>query len=307
MVTYSLLSSFSLLFLSRMIVQKIKTKLEEDHIDQLKSRIRTWFVILCLISVSTMMGKVGLILFFAMVSFLAFKELVSIVPIRMVDRRAIFWAYFAIPCQYFLIFKGFYVFSLIFVPVYLSLLLPIRLMLTGETKGFLRSTAILQWASMTMIFCLAHNVMFFIPLTRPFPLHARISTVIFLVFLTQLNDIFQYFFGKKFGRHLIVPKVSPNKTWEGFLGGVTMTAIVSYFWGPVMTPLDPIMSIIGGLIIGIAGFLGDVTMSSLKRDLGLKDTSLMLPGHGGIIDRVDSLLFSAPLFFHFFNCFWMKQ
>ena len=298
-------SLFSLLCASGCILHALKGRLSGDAFTQTKARIRTWGVILLSLFAATLLGKSGLLWFFGLVSYLAFKELVSIVPTRLADRRTLFWAYIAIPIQFILIAKGFYVLSLIFIPVYMLLFLPLRLVLTGETQSFIRSLSFLHWGMMTMVFCLAHAVLLFLPCKQPFPLEMRISTLLFLILLTQANDIAQFLFGKCFGRSKIVPSVSPNKTWAGFIGGVCCTTSLGYCLGQLMTPLSPLLSLGAGLIIGVMGFFGDLTMSALKRDLQIKDTSLMLPGHGGIIDRIDSLIFTAPLFFHYFNFFWM--
>ena len=123
--------------------------------------------------------------------------------------------------------------------------------------------------------------------------------VLYLIFLTQFNDVAQYVWGKLTGRHKIIPKVSPNKTWEGFLGGLATTTVLAATLAPYLTPLTPIESLCGGLLIACGGFIGDVTISALKRDIGVKDSGSLLPGHGGILDRIDSLTYTAPLLFHF--------
>ena len=128
-----------------------------------------------------------------------------------------------------------------------------------------------------------------------------IGPVLFLLFITQFNDVCQYIWGKILGKHPIIPKVSPNKTWEGFLGGVTTTTISSGFIAPLLTPLDFYQGLIAGAIIGVSGFIGDVVISSVKRDLQIKDSGHLIPGHGGILDRLDSLTYTAPLFFHYYH------
>ena len=120
-----------------------------------------------------------------------------------------------------------------------------------------------------------------------------------MVFLTQFNDISQYFWGKLLGRHKIAPLVSPNKTAEGLLGGVITTLLLALPLAQVLTPLTRIEAVIAGLIIGIGGFIGDNIISAIKRDLGIRESGKLLPGHGGVLDRVDSLICTAPLFFHF--------
>lgn len=124
-----------------------------------------------------------------------------------------------------------------------------------------------------------------------------INSIIFIVVLTELNDVFQYLMGKFFGKHKVTPKISPNKTWEGFLGGVFLTVILSTILGFFLLKTDILVNSILGLTLGISGFFGDVFMSYLKRRAHIKDTGKLLPGHGGLLDRMDSLIFNAPLFF----------
>lgn len=219
-------------------------------------------------------------------------------PTRMADRRVIFWAYLSIPLQYYWISIGWYGMFIIFIPVYMFLYLPMMAVLVGETKGFIRSAGIIHWALMLTVFCVSHMA-YLLALPSLNPMAGSIGMVLFLITLTQFNDVCQYVWGKSFGKHKIVPKVSPNKTWQGFLGGVATTVIASYFLAPYLTPLNAIQGIGAGLIIAISGFIGDLVMSSVKRDLRIKDTSQLIPGHGGILDRMDSLMFTTPLFFHF--------
>lgn len=297
----------SLPLAGRWILNRFRTKMDASLFEESSQRIRTWGTILLILSAAVFLGKTGMLWFFGIVSFLAFKEYISIVPTRPTDRRTLFWAYLSIPIQYLLIAQGHYVLSLIFVPIYVFLFLPIRLILSGDTVHFLRSLSYFHWGLMTLVFCIAHGTMFFLPTARDFPLAERISTILYLITLTQANDIAQFISGKLFGGKKILPKISPGKTWAGFLGGVCFSTGFGALAGPLMTPLSPILATLSGLLIGVAGFLGDVTFSAMKRDLKIKDTSMMLPGHGGIIDRIDSLTFTTPLFFHFFNYFWMMR
>jgi phosphatidate cytidylyltransferase len=123
--------------------------------------------------------------------------------------------------------------------------------------------------------------------------------VLYLLVLTEFNDIAQYVWGKLLGRRKVVPTVSPGKSWAGLLGGVASTFVVAVLLAPWLTPLAVNHACVVGILIGLGGFFGDVTISALKRDLGIKDSGSVLPGHGGILDRVDSLTFTAPLFLHF--------
>jgi phosphatidate cytidylyltransferase len=92
--------------------------------------------------------------------------------------------------------------------------------------------------------------------------------------------------------------VSPGKTTEGLVGGVATTLALALALAPWLTPFTRPQAVAAGLIIGVGGFVGDVVVSALKRDLGIKDSGTLLPGHGGILDRIDSLTYTAPLFFH---------
>ena len=112
-----------------------------------------------------------------------------------------------------------------------------------------------------------------------------------------MNDNFQFTWGKLFGRFKIIPKVSPNKTWEGLIGGVVTTVVVGYFLR-FLTPFSEIEILITSGSIAIVGFIGDVVVSAIKRDIGIKDTGSVIPGHGGILDRIDSLALTGPVFFH---------
>ncbi|WP_298867621.1 phosphatidate cytidylyltransferase, partial [uncultured Gimesia sp.] len=217
---------------------------------------------------------------------------------RQADRRVLFWAYLSIPIQYYLVSIGWYGMFIVFIPVYVFLLLPMRMVLIGETKGFIHSAGVIHWAVMLTVFCLSH-IAYLLVLPIKNPEAGNIGLVIFLLFMTQFNDVSQFIWGKLFGKHKIIPKVSPNKTWEGFIGGVLTIGLVSGFVGPFLTPMTFQFSLLSGLIISISGFIGDVVISSIKRDLEIKDSGSLIPGHGGILDRCDSLIFTAPLFFHF--------
>jgi phosphatidate cytidylyltransferase len=179
------------------------------------------------------------------------------------------------------------------------LFIPMRVILIGETKGYLQAIGTLHWGLMTTVFCVSHLAYLLVLPQSGNPNGGGVGLVLCVTFLSQFNDVAQYFWGKLFGKHKVVPTVSPNKTYQGLVGGVTTTVVIAYFLGPYLTPLDHFYSAVAGLIIGLFGFIGDVTISALKRDVGLKDSGQLLPGHGGILDRIDSLYFTVPLFFHY--------
>lgn len=270
---------------------------------ELSLRLRSWWWMVAIIFTCLYLGFTQTVILFGAISFLALKEFLSIVPFRQVDRRVIFWAYLAIPIQYYWVAIGWYGMYIIFVPVYVFLLLPIRMILLGETKGFIHSAGAVHWGVMLTVFCISH-IALLASLDAVNLSAGGMGLVLYLVFSTQFNDVCQYVWGKVFGKHKIVPKISPNKTWEGFLGGLVSTVALSMLLGPYLTLMNWQFSALAGLIIAVGGFFGDLLISSVKRDLAIKDSGQLIPGHGGILDRIDSLIVAAPLFFHYYYYFF---
>lgn len=305
-VQFALGGIFGLLLLAQVIVTLLaRARPEKDH-TELRARMRTWWWMAGVFVIAIALSRQAALVLLAFVSFLALKEFFSLIPTRRADRRVIFWAYLAIPIQFYWVAMAWYGMFIVFIPVYMFLFLPLRMVLIGRTEGFLRSAAQLHWGLMLMVFSLSHAAFLLVLRFKGAPAElpgAGAGLLLYLVFLTQANDICQYIWGKLLGKRKIVPQVSPNKTWAGFLGGAATTIVMAALLGPWLTPLDRTQSLIAGAIITLGGFVGDVNISALKRDLGIKDTSGLLPGHGGILDRVDSLTFTAPLFFHY--VYWL--
>lgn len=299
------------LVVASLIVGLLRQLRPDRDYEELRLRVRTWWVIAGLFGIAVVLNRGASLTFLGFVSFLALKEYLSLIPTRRADRRVLFWAYLAIPFQYYWAHLDWYGMFIVFIPVYLFLFLPARIVSIGQTDGFLRAIGTLHWGLMTTVFSLSHAAYLIVlnPAESSRVLPAWPSgeatefsgpgLLILLVLLTQFNDVAQYIWGKSFGHIRVVPTVSPGKTLAGLLGGVTSTVILAAAIGPQLTFLDTQRSVIAGLIIGLGGFAGDVSISALKRDLGVKDSGMTLPGHGGVLDRVDSLTYTAPLFFHF--------
>lgn len=276
----------------------LKRRHPDKDFTELRLRIRSWWWMIGLLFAVLIISRTAAIVFFAFLSFLALKEFLSIVPTRQADRRIVFWAYLSIPIQYYWVAIGWYGMFIIFVPVYVFLLLPMRAVLIGETKGFIRSLGTLHWATMLTVFCISH-VAYLLTLPEKNTQAGAIGLVLYLLFLTEFNDVCQYVWGKTLGRRKIIPKVSPNKTWGGFLGGLGSVTLCAAFAAPLLTPLTMAQGAVAGAIIAVSGFTGDVVISSVKRDLQIKDSGSLIPGHGGVLDRLDSLFYTSPLFFHY--------
>ena len=290
---------YGILLIASVWVAILRWSEPEKDRTELIQRVSSWWVIVSVFTAAMLMSRNVSVGFFAFVSFLALKEYFSIIPTRRADRRVLFWAYLVIPVQYYWVAQAWYGMFIIFVPVYVFLLLPMRMVIIGETKEFLRAAGTLHWGIMTLVFGISHIAYLLVLPEDKNPTGGSAGLVLFLIFLTEFNDVSQYVWGKTLGRNKIIPKVSPGKTWEGFLGGVATTTVLSVLLSSWLTPMSYQVALLAGLLISTAGFIGDVTISALKRDIGLKDSGSMLPGHGGILDRIDSLTYTAPLFFHF--------
>jgi phosphatidate cytidylyltransferase len=296
---YALGGILGILVAASLIVLVLRWLRPAKDYAELVARVQSWWVMFFIFTLAMVVSPTVSIVFFAIVSFLALKEYLSLIPTRRADRRVLFWAYLAIPFQYYWVADAWYGMFIIFVPVYAFLFLPMRMVLTGQTQNFLRSAGTIHWGLMLMVFSLSHLAYLLALPPEGNPAAGGAGLVLYLVFLTQFNDVAQYTWGKLLGRHKVVPSVSPKKTVEGLAGGVMTTTALGWLLAPWLTPLSGVEGLLAGLIIGLAGFIGDVNISALKRDLGVKDSGQLIPGHGGILDRVDSLTYAAPLFFHF--------
>ncbi|MEH4694100.1 phosphatidate cytidylyltransferase [Atlantibacter hermannii] len=301
-LAYSFGGIFFLLLIASLLILVLKKIRPEGNWLELQQRITSWWIIITLFFLAMISPKWLALSFFGFVSFLSLKEYLTLCPTRRADSIPLLWLYAAIPVQYVWAGMAWYGMFIIFIPVYVFLFLPVRMVLVGETKGFLHSAAVMHWGMMTTVFALSH-VAFLLVLPEQ-QAGAGVLLVIFLVGLTETNDIAQYLWGKGLGRIKITPAVSPNKTLGGLLGGVGTATLLAGIMGPLLTPMDVVHSLFAGALIGLSGFCGDVVMSAIKRDFGVKDSGKLIPGHGGILDRLDSLIYTAPLFFHFYYYFY---
>jgi phosphatidate cytidylyltransferase len=272
-------------------------------IANLNARIKAWWAMVAVFAVAFVVGKELTLGLFALTSFFCLREFLSITPTRPEDHRAIaVAAYVFIPLQYWLIADGWQTMFAILIPVWAFLLLPVLAVLKGETGDFLPRTARIQWALMLTVFCISHAPALLI-LKIPGFTGQNFLLLFFLITVVQLSDVLQYVFGKLFGKHPVAPRVSPSKTWEGLIGGgLAATAVGAGLWW--ITPFAPWQAAAMALAIVLAGFCGGLVLSAVKRSLGAKDWGTMIEGHGGVLDRMDSVSFAAPVFFHLTNYFF---
>jgi cytidylyltransferase family len=284
---------------------KFKVGFSTPHavIDNLNARINAWWVMILIIFAAAALGFYGVIGLFFVISFMALREFLSLLYIRRGDHLALAACFYVIlPIQYILVAIDWFSMFTIFIPVYGFLFLPILSALLGDTAHFLDRSTKVQWALMISVFCISH-----IPAILTLDIEGfedkKLLLMIFLILVVQSSDVLQYVWGKLFGKHKIAPKLSPSKTVEGFVGGVVSASVLGglLYW---LTPFNPVQAVLMSLLICLMGFLGGLVMSAMKRSMGVKDWGNMISGHGGMLDRMDSLCFAAPIFFHVVRYYW---
>ncbi|MCQ0988663.1 phosphatidate cytidylyltransferase [Jiella marina] len=276
----------------------------EATVRNLNDRVKAWWVMVAIFAVAFLAGEAITLVLFALTSFYCLREFITLTPTRPADHRAVATAFYIfIPLQYWLIWIDWLSVFTIAIPVYAFLLLPVLAVLAGETDHFLQRTAKIQWGLMLTVYCISHAPALLI-LEIPGHEGENALWLFFLITVVQLSDVMQYVFGKLFGRRKVAPKVSPAKTWEGLIGGGASAALIGagLYW---ITPFSPLQAAAMALVIVAAGFCGGLVLSAIKRSLGAKDWGTMIEGHGGALDRMDSVTFAAPLFFHLTNYFFV--
>jgi phosphatidate cytidylyltransferase len=272
-------------------------------VENLNARINAWWVMVALMALALLAGRTGVVLLFALCSFAALREFVTLMDLRRGDHGALLLAFFLVlPLQYGLVWVGWYGLYSIFIPVYAFFLIPIAAMLAGDTERFLGRVAEAQWALMICVFCVSH-VPALLTLDIPGYEGRNVLLIAFLVVVVQGSDVLQYVCGKLWGRTPLAPSVSPSKTVEGLVGGAlgAMVLGAGLSW---MTPFTVLQAAAMSLAIVVMGFLGGLVLSAIKRDRRVKDWGHLIAGHGGFIDRLDSVIFSAPVFFHLTRYGW---
>lgn len=290
----------ALLLLATIVGQVLRARVRDEKakavVDNLNSRTKAWWVMVSIFAFTFLLGATATLVLFGLISFLALREYLSLTPTRAADRLALSVAFFLlVPIQYWLVGIDWYGMFSVFLPVYAFLVLPALAALGGDTDGFLERTARLQWGVMVTVFCLSHVPALLLLDIEGYEGNATL--IFFLLLVVQLSDVFQYICGKLFGRTPLAPAVSPSKTVEGLVGGGGIAILIGagMWW---ITPFSVLDAATMSAVIVVMGFLGGLVLSAVKRSLGAKDWGTMIQGHGGMLDRMDSVCFAAPVFFH---------
>ncbi|MGD9680325.1 MAG: phosphatidate cytidylyltransferase [Candidatus Obscuribacterales bacterium] len=273
---------------------------QKEIIANLNERNKTWWVLISLFAVSLMVGKLATITLFAVTSLLALREFLSISQTKRADHPcllAVFWV--VLPLQYFFVAMNWFGLFTLFIPVVALLAIPLLSALRGDNREYLSRVARLNWCILLCIYLISYApaILTLEPAGGYAGSAGAMKLLCFFMLVVQFSDVLQYTVGRLFGRHQLSPSVSPGKTVEGFAGGVLMAGLVgaACHW---LTPFDPATAGAIATLMAVLGTGGDLVLSAIKRDQGIKDYSAILPGHGGVLDRVDSICFAAPVFFH---------
>lgn len=300
-ITGTILAVASLI--GAILARRVASATGAATVANLNARIKAWWVMIAIFAACYALGFTATVLLFALTSFYTLREFISLTPTQRADHVPLAFAFYVLlPLQYWLIWTDWYGLFAILIPVYGFLLLPSLASLQGDPVNFLLRVSRIQWAVMLTVYCISHAPALIL---LPIPGYEGQSFLLlfFLIAVVQFSDVMQYVFGKLMGKTKLAPVISPSKTVEGLVGGgLSAMALGAALWW--ITPFSPLAAAVMAGVIVIAGFLGGLSLSAVKRSMGAKDWGTMVQGHGGVLDRMDSVSFAAPLFFHLIRYFY---
>lgn len=312
--TVGLIGGVLALLLAATVVGKLLRRqtgsgLDPVLVQDFNARVRSWWIMSSLLAAAFFLGETATVVLFGLLSFWALREFITLTPTRPGDHRTLFWVFFVFtPAQYLLVRMGEPMYGLysVLIPVYAFLFIPARAAIAGDHKRFLERSAKIQAGLMICVYCLSHA-----PALLSLPLKTAVSSsgemvataspnarlLFYFIVVVQLNDVLAYGWSKLLGKHLIAPGISHSKTWEGFLAALASSTVLGtlLWWA---TPFEPWEAAGMSALISVTGFAGTMTMSAIKRDRGVEDYGVLIRGHSGVLDRIDSVCFAAPVFFH---------
>jgi phosphatidate cytidylyltransferase len=282
--------------------------LDRRSVDSFNARIQAWWFFSAVIALGFLLPGLTVLLF-GLLSFWALREFVTLTPTRIGDHRALFWVFFLFtPAQFLLIYlDGFmdtYGLYSILIPVYAFLFIAIRSAMAGDFDRFLERIAKVQCALMICVYCLSFAPALLYLKFEGQPEYSSARFLFFFVTIVLAADLFQWIWSRIYCNHLIAPKIDPTQSWEGLLAGAASTAVLgaTLHWA---TPFsDWWQTAAMSLLISVMAAAGSLTMATIKRDRGELVTGNYVEGHGGVLDRIDSICFAAPVFYHISRYFF---
>jgi len=291
----------------QMLKHRHESGLDAAIIETFRLRVRAWWILFSVLFAAFFIGQTATVVLFGLISFWALREFITLTPTRLGDHRTLFFVFFIFtPLQYYLVGIEKYGLYSVVIPVYGFLFVPAAITLAGDYKRFLERTAKIQCGLLICVYCLSYAPAL---LTLKLPdlpngnpdVGGRVRLLFFFVLMVQLSDALQYLWAQVATKHVIVPMINPIRTWEGLLGGTASVTLIGamLWWATPFHGASWWMAGVMSAVIAVMGSAGGLTMSAIKRDRGVKDYGTLVEGHGGVLDRIDSICFAAPVFFHF--------
>jgi phosphatidate cytidylyltransferase len=290
----------------QIIRHRPESGLDMAIIETFQQRIRSWWILFSVLVAAFYIGQTATVVLFGLISFWALREFITLTPTRLGDHRTLFFVFFVFtPLQYCLVGTSLYGLYSVVIPVYGFLFIPLAIALAGDCKRFLERMAKIQCGLLICVYCLSYTPAL---LTLKLPdlpngnrdVGGNVRLLFFFVLMVQLSDALQYLWSQISSRHVIVPAINPGRTWEGLIGGTASVTLIGamLWWATPFGGASWWMAGVMSAVISLMGFAGGLTMSAIKRDRGVKDYGTLVEGHGGVLDRIDSICFAAPVFFH---------
>ena len=300
-------ASFGILFALTFVGEVLRARAEPGFVnpvlDTYMTRVQSWWGMVAFVGVALLMGKVGVMVLFAFTSFAALREFLTLTNKARADHLSLALAFFAVlPLQYVFVGLGWDGLYTVFIPVYAFLLLPIVSALRGDADRYLIRVAETQWGLMIAVFCVSHVPALMTIDVAGYSAERSVLMIAFLVMVVQFGDLLEYFFGRRIGKTRIAPGLSP-KTWEGVICGIFCATLIGGLLNWI-TPFGLFGAMAMAAVASAVGMFGSLVFAAIKRDRGVKDWSHLIPGQGGFVDQLDSVIFAAPIFYHFTKFFF---
>ena len=286
---------------------KITVAKRQPHgaIDNLNTRVNAWWAICIVVGLALLGGQIGVTLLFAFASFVALREFITPAPARPSARAMMLVGLVVVlSLQYSFVARGNHALYTLFIPVFITVVLvPMATFARGSGAKRDRREALRCAAGLAIcVWCVSH---------APALLTLEIAgyegrnafLLVYLILVVQSCDVLQYLWGKLAGRRRIAPTLSPSKTIEGSVGGIASATLLGALLSPI-TPFTVVEAAVISLLLTLLGFLGGLVLSAQKRQRGIKDWGTLIPGHGGMLDRLDSVFLSAPVFLEVLRIGW---
>ena len=271
-------------------------------LDEMITRTHSWWIIFFLyilfFCIDPRIGQIGM----ALLGLGTLREFFEKFKLEQISKQVRWLSYLFVLLQYFVASQGLVLPTIVLIPTVFFVVITVWTLLFEPKHLVMSVPSVTLWALILTNYGMSHLALLLAMPGIPHFLGSLSGVFLYYLFLTQFNDVLQFIWGNLFGKHPIAPELSPKKTWEGFLGGTLTTTVLAYCLREI-TPFGPGQSVIVGASLGLTGYLGDLNISAIKRSLNIKNMGSVIPGHGGLLDRLDSITLSSLVYFYLID-FW---